>query len=591
MQIDYTSRDFAALKEDLINLINVNTGLEWDPTNYSDLGNVLVESFAYMGDIMSHYLDRVANETSIETAIQTSTLLSFANLYGYKSSGPTPATVRITFENVGVANIDIPVGTQVMAPLSYGPFTEAYFETSEAAIAVVPGATITLTATEGKTVNTDRPDQIDTTFNKALPTNLGTSDGSAAQSFFVIDAGVIDSSITVYVGQGNAFTYWQYKDNLLEYGPNDLVFTTLRGADDGINIVFGDGINGAIPSSGQIVSSVYRTSTGVAGNVKSLAITEITFIPGNIDVAASTYLTVTNTAPAYGGANSDNLSQLKSKIKAAISSRGRAVTLDDFAKLALLTPQVGKANAASAVYSSVNLYLQSQDDGSATPGYVQSIIASANGNGTTITYTTTVAHNFAVGNVLNISGCSPVDYNLTGAIITSIPTTTTFTVTNAATGTSASQGYAYSTTPISSWTNVKNKVETYLSDKILVGTTVTVQSPTYVPIYLQPNVVIDSSYRQADVKLSIYKAMLGSEGIFQYNKNTFKRNIPISLISSAIQSIPGVLSTTISRFNINGGSSAADINLLDNQIGFLTANALKFFEDDGTTSTVTGGIA
>lgn len=591
MQIDYTSRDFAALKEDLINLINVNTNLEWDPTNYSDLGNVLVECFAYMGDIMSHYLDRVANETSIETAIQTSTLLSFANLYSYKPSGPTPATVKVTFENVGVANIDIPIGTQVMAPLSYGPFTEAYFETTEAAIALVPGATITLTAKEGKTVNTDRPDQIDTTYNKALPTNLGTSDGSAGQSFFVLDSGVVDSSINVYVGQGTAFTYWQYKDNLLEYGPNDLVFTTIRNADDSVNIVFGDGINGAIPSSGQIVSSVYKVSTGISGNVKSLSITEITFIPGNIDVAAATYLTVTNTAPAYGGANSDSLYQLKSKIKAAISSRSRAVTLDDYAKLALLASQVGKAKAASSIYSSVNLYLQSQDDGSATPGYIQSIIASATGNGTTITYTTTVAHNFAVGNTLNISGCLPVAYNLTGAVIAATPTATTFTVTNAATGTSASQGYAYFTTPTSTWTTIKNAVQTYLADKVLSGTTVTIQSPTYVPIYLRPNVVIDSSYRQADIKSAIYKAMLGSEGLFQYNNNIFGRSIPISSITSAIQSIPGVLSTTISRFNTDSGSGAASITLLDNQIGFLTANALKFLEDDATTSTITGGIA
>jgi len=73
MQIDYTSRDFAALKADLISLIKERTGTAWDPTDYSDLGHVLVESFAYMGDIMSHYLDRIANETTLDTAIQRST--------------------------------------------------------------------------------------------------------------------------------------------------------------------------------------------------------------------------------------------------------------------------------------------------------------------------------------------------------------------------------------------------------------------------------------------------------------------------------------------------------------------------------------
>ena len=46
MQIDYTSRDFTAIKADLIAMINAKTGKNWDPTDYSDLGHILVESFA-----------------------------------------------------------------------------------------------------------------------------------------------------------------------------------------------------------------------------------------------------------------------------------------------------------------------------------------------------------------------------------------------------------------------------------------------------------------------------------------------------------------------------------------------------------------
>ena len=140
MQIDYTSRDFAALKSDLIDLIKERTGTTWDPTDYSDLGHVLVETFAYMGDIMSHYLDRIANELTIDTAIQRKTLLSFAQLYDYVVSGPTPSTVYVTFTNVSSNTLDIPIGTQVMAPLSFGPYTEVYFETTDSATAVAPGA-------------------------------------------------------------------------------------------------------------------------------------------------------------------------------------------------------------------------------------------------------------------------------------------------------------------------------------------------------------------------------------------------------------------------------------------------------------------
>ena len=118
IQIDYTSRDFAALKNDLINLINARTQIDWDPADPSDLGNILVETFSYMGDIMSYYLDRVANETTVDTAIKRETLLNFAELYGYKPSGPTPATVAVLFENISTQALDIPISVILTYPFS-----------------------------------------------------------------------------------------------------------------------------------------------------------------------------------------------------------------------------------------------------------------------------------------------------------------------------------------------------------------------------------------------------------------------------------------------------------------------------------------
>ena len=99
-QIDYTSRDYAALKSDLVGLISQKTGVNWEVTDPNDLGSILIESFAYMGDIMSYYLDRIANETSIDTATKRENLLNFAALYGYKPTGPTPATLRVKFTNL-----------------------------------------------------------------------------------------------------------------------------------------------------------------------------------------------------------------------------------------------------------------------------------------------------------------------------------------------------------------------------------------------------------------------------------------------------------------------------------------------------------
>ena len=582
MQIDYTSRDFAALKADLVDLIKERTNTTWDPTDYSDLGNVLVETFAYMGDIMSHYLDRIANETTIDTAIQRKTLLSFAKLYDYVISGPTPATVSVTFTNISTSTLDIPTGTQVMAPLSFGDYSEVYFETTTSATAVAPGASITLPCQEGKTVNTDKPDLIDSTFNIALPANLGTSDGRATQSFTVPETGIVNNSITVYVGQGVAFGNWTYVDNLFESGPGDRVFTTAPNEDGTIDIVFGDNVNGAIPQSGQLISATYKVSVGSAGNIKSLSITELTFFPGNLDPQVTSYFTVSNNIPASGGTDGDTTTNIKNKIKAAVSTRRRAVTLEDFSYLANLAEGVGKSNAASSVYTNVNLYVQPLNDGQAATGYPQANIIGVATTGTAVTFATDVNHGFAVGNTVNISGVNPIAYNLQGAIITAVPSTVTFTVASTVTTAYVLGGLAVSLTPTSAWTNLSYDVASYMSDKILAGTTLTVLPPTYVPIYLSVTVDADSAWKKSDVRLSIYQAMLGETGLFYYDKNTFGRTIPLSSITSAIQNLPGVVSATVTQLSKDASGSVGTIALAANEIPYLLSTSL--------VTTVNGGI-
>lgn len=580
IQIDYTSRDFASLKNDLVALINTRTGLDWNASDPSDLGAILVETFAYMGDIMSYYIDRAANETSLATAIKKDTLLNFANLYGYKPSGPTPALVNVTFTNNGASSIDLPTGTQVMASLATAPYKEVFFETTTGVTGLLPGQTITVLCEEGKTVNTDRPDLIDAVYNIALPASLGTSDGTADQEFDVIDVGVVDNSITVYVGQGSAFTPWSYVSSLSEHGPTELVFTTRQNEDGTLTVIFGDGVTGAIPAAGQLISSVYRTSVGVAGNVKPNTITEVTFIPGNADLTAIATLTVNNSNSAVGGADGDDFTQLRTKIKAAITTRRRAVTLNDYEALVLQVPQVGKVNAAADIYSLVNIYLQSQNDTSTKPGVTDTTATITNVSGSGTTVTVTASNTFTAGDIVVISGVNPTAYNVVATVATASATNFTF----AATTTTAyvSGGVATKGTPTSSWNSLKTYVESYLADKIMVGTTVAVKPPVYVPVYIDVVAFAGPAYRNEDIRLAIYRAFLGTDGLFSYSNNTFGRSIPFSTVVYTAAAIDGIVSTTISKLNTDNSASAATINLAANQIPFLIPANLSI--------TVTGGI-
>jgi hypothetical protein len=67
-------------------------------------------------------------------------------------------------------------------------------------------------------------------------------------------------------------------------------------------------------------------------------------------------------------------------------------------------------------------------------------VTTASGSGTVVTYTTALPHTFSVGDVVTITGVSPVAYNLSSVTIASVPSTTTFTVSNSATGSYTSGG-------------------------------------------------------------------------------------------------------------------------------------------------------
>jgi hypothetical protein len=98
--IDYTSRDYYALREAMIERIKLRVPT-WQGTDANDFGVALVESFAYLGDIVNYYIDRIANESYIYTATQRQNILNLATMFGYTPGGYVSANVDVTFSNQG----------------------------------------------------------------------------------------------------------------------------------------------------------------------------------------------------------------------------------------------------------------------------------------------------------------------------------------------------------------------------------------------------------------------------------------------------------------------------------------------------------
>ena len=65
--VDYTNKDFASLRQAMLALARYRLP-EWTDQSPSDLGILLVDLFAYMGDVVLYYQDRIASESFLQTA-------------------------------------------------------------------------------------------------------------------------------------------------------------------------------------------------------------------------------------------------------------------------------------------------------------------------------------------------------------------------------------------------------------------------------------------------------------------------------------------------------------------------------------------
>lgn len=345
-QVDYTSRDYEAIREDLIALIP-NFAPKWTNRDPADFGMTIIELFSYLGDELNFYIDRALNESFLSTASQRNSVLQIAKILGYVPTGATASTVLLTFQNSTAEPIVVPAKTQVgTSTINNGQRTQIVFETNTAVTVPAKENSIngsaTVYATQGETVLSDV---------------LGVSDGAPNQQFQLSESPVINGSVSVLV---SGVTYSQVP-YLIDYQEYDPVFIAETDADNVTYVTFGDGISGRIPPNGAQIVASYRVGGGVAGNVTA---NTIKFILSN----QVTGLTVINqsvgqiSGAAAGGADPESTDSIRVNAPQSIRALSRAVSLADYASLTVQVPGVAKAISVAEVYSSVTIYIAPYGD-------------------------------------------------------------------------------------------------------------------------------------------------------------------------------------------------------------------------------------
>jgi hypothetical protein len=325
---------------------------EWTDQSPSDLGVLLVDLFAYMGDIILYYQDRIASESFLATATERRSVLHLLRLIGYEMQGQmaSSADLLLTFKAPGAGEpttTSIPTGARFETKPAGGQPAHSFEYTGPAlAIDLASSLQITIPVTHGKSATPE-------VFSASGVPNLALR---------LSQPSALSSSIQVEVNEGAGFRKWTRRTSLLYYesssgggvalsGPDSEDFYVQTDEEGRAWVLFGDGVYGRMPNRGtNNIRVSYRTGGGAAGNVPAGAITEK---KTEIRALAS----VSNPNSALGGADPESIEHAIRFGPLAFRSGQRAVTLNDFVSLAQQAGGVAKVRARSRGWNQIDLFV------------------------------------------------------------------------------------------------------------------------------------------------------------------------------------------------------------------------------------------
>jgi hypothetical protein len=349
--IDYSSRDFESIRDDMLRTIPYFCE-EWTDFNPSDFGIVMMELFAFMGDVIHYYIDRMAAESFLPTAITRRSVVNLLKLIDYQLRGYVASTVDLKFVLAQplAGDFTIPAWTQLKTLCDrQGAQTgqlanNIFFETAAQLVVPIGETEGTVSAIQGKTAYDT------TTGDPYIP--IGTSNGLANQKFTIPDTPVINGTLRVFVDEGVGKEEWTIVDTTIENQSCDKVCMAAESDQFITSVQFGDNGHGKIPDPQAPIYASYRVGGGLVGNVGAGT---ITLLESPLTFAGSPVtLTITNDISATGGEDPESIESARLSGPRTLRALYRAVTPEDYQSLSEVYPGVAKAKAVVGQWESAN---------------------------------------------------------------------------------------------------------------------------------------------------------------------------------------------------------------------------------------------
>jgi hypothetical protein len=314
--IQIADLDFNSIKTNLKTFLQSQDTLK--DYNYEGSAlSTLLDILSYNTQYNSFYLNMVANEMFLDSAIQRSSVVSQAKLLGYvpKSASAPAAQINLKVNQVTDPSLTLPKFTSFL---------------SEA----IDGVNYNFVTTDSYTVNTvsNTANFNDITIRQGLPASVTYTVDSAANpkyTFEIPESNVDTATITVVVQQSNSNSYYDIytlTSDVLNLTGDSKVFFLQESLTGTYEIYFGDGVIGKKLIDGNIVRISYITTQGTAAyGANSFVLMD--------SISGYSNTIVYPIVSASQGGEKESIDSIKFQAPKAYAAQNRAVTKEDYITL------------------------------------------------------------------------------------------------------------------------------------------------------------------------------------------------------------------------------------------------------------------
>lgn len=313
--IQITDLDFNLIKTNLKRYLQSQTTLQ--DYNYEGSAlSTLLDILAYNTQYQAYYLNMVANEMFLDSALQRASVVSQAKLLNYtpKSAVAPQAQIDLIIPGVTDSSLTLPKFTSFL---------------SEA----IDGVSYKFVTMDSTTQNTDLSTDTVTFSNIVIkqgePVTLNFIYDSAANPtaiFELPDTNVDTGTITVSVQESTSNTSTQVYSLVQDYlalDDNTNAFFLQEGNNGFYQIYFGDGILGKSLFDGNLVNVSYVITSGTAATDANNFVLMDT-------ISGYSTNSVIPVSAATQGAEKETIESIKYTAPKSYSAQGRAVTKEDY---------------------------------------------------------------------------------------------------------------------------------------------------------------------------------------------------------------------------------------------------------------------